>query len=192
MREGLETGCVVDVAVDFGTGAVAVLLMKAGIPRDWLVRWGHSNAAAQRRDSQDCRRGWNRQRFAVVAIEAGRSGDCMIGFAVVDCAAVRTLGSVDAAEVAAAAETAAVQSVDAVVRFVDAVDAVGREEAAAIAIRTAGAVEGKLGMAVVAAVVEEGVKTLDMPVEAVVVAEEEGQEEEAGNTARLELGSSRN
>lgn len=182
MREGLETGCVVAVvaAVDFGTGAAAVLLMKAGIPRDWLVRWGHSNAAAQRRDSQGCRRGWNRQRFAVVAIEAGRSGDCMFGFAAVGVAAVRNLGSVDAAEVAAA-ETA-VRSVD--------VD--GLEEAAAIAIRTAGAVEGKLGMAVVAAVVEEEVKTLDMPVEAVVVAEEEGQEEEAGNTARLELGSSRN
>lgn len=155
--------------------------MGVGIPRDWQARWGHSKAAAQRRDWQGCRRGWNRQ-FVVVATEAGRSGGCMFGFAAVDCAAVRNLGAVDAAE-GAGAETAAVQSVD----------AVGREEAAAIAIRTAAAVEGKLGVAVVAAVapvvVEEVVETLDMLVVAVVVAEEEDQEEEAGNTARLEPGS---
>lgn len=102
----------------------------------------------------------------------------MFGFAAVDYVAVRSLGS---AEVAAA-ETAAVQSVDAV--------GGGCEEAAAIAIRTAVAVEGTSGMIVAAAAaalaVEEVVRMLDM---AVAAEEEEGQEEEAGNTARLELGS---
>lgn len=192
MREGLETGCAVAaVVVDFGTDA-AVLLMKAGIPRDLQVRAGCLKAAAQRRDSQGCRRGWNRQSSAAVALEAGRSGGCMFGFAAVDCVAVRNLGSVDAAE--AAAETAAVQSVDAVGR--------GREEAAAIAIRTAVAAEQKSGMIVAVAVAaavlaaEEEVRMLDMAAVAVVVAEdedqEEDQEEEAGNTARLELAACRN
>lgn len=180
MRDAsLETGfvVVVDVVVDFGTDTVAaaVLVLKVDIPRDWQVRWGHSMAAAQRRDSQGCRRGWNRQRSAA----AGMSGDCMFGFAAADCVAVTSLGAavvggsvvVGAVAVAqaAAAETAAVQSVDAV--------GGDHEAAAAIVIRAAVAVEEKLSMAVAAVDV------------AVAVAEEEEDQEEAGNTARLELGS---
>lgn len=133
---------------------------------------------AQRRDSQGCRRGWNRQRSAAVAAEAGRSGGCMFGFAAVDYVAAKSLGSAGAAEVAAAG-TAAVPSVDAV--------GGGCEEAAAIAIRIAVGVGERSGMIVVdaAAAVEEEVRMLDMA----AVAEEEDQEEEVGNTARPELGS---
>lgn len=101
----------------------------------------------------------------------------MFGSAAADYVAEGNLGAVVVAEVAAAAGTAAAPSVDAV--------GGDREEAAAIAVRTAVEVEGKLEAAAAA---EEVVETLGMGVVAVVAEEEEGQEGEAGNTARLELG----
>lgn len=75
-------------------------LLEADIPQDSEVRRGCWMVAAQRRDSQDCRRGWSSWKSAVVESELE---DCMV--AVVERVVVR---SPETADIAAAAGVAGV------------------------------------------------------------------------------------
>lgn len=138
-------------------------------------------AAAQRRDSQGCRRGWSSWRSAVAA----EPGGCM--FAAAGHAAARSLGKADIAAVEVdTAEAVVVVAGNVAGSSVEAAPVPASGPLAGDPAAVAAAGFDSDGTDPQAVVEEEG--TEDMAA-AAAAAEKEGEEEEAGNTALPELDS---